>query len=83
VLVLPESVKCLAQKDLKQDRIARILRRIDPALTFPDGTQFVVGSGLVGKGRFTPAQLFKDKLAAITALLWVAYMCSSAVVFLC
>jgi MFS transporter, AAHS family, 4-hydroxybenzoate transporter len=43
----------------------------------------VVGSGLVDKGRFTPAQLFKDKLAAITALLWVAYMCSSAVVFLC
>lgn len=79
IFVLPESVKFLAQKDLKQDRIAKILRRVDPSATFAEGTRFV--AGIVDKGRFTPKQLFKDKLAAITSLLWIAYICSSAVVF--
>ncbi|WP_236794882.1 MFS transporter [Amycolatopsis sp. GM8] len=79
VLVLPESVKFLAQKDIKQDRIAKILRRIDPSLKFAEGTRFV--AGLVDKKRFNPVQLFSDKLRAITTLLWIAYICSSAVVF--
>ncbi|SFK71476.1 MFS transporter [Amycolatopsis sacchari] len=78
-LVLPESVKFLAQKDLKQDRIAKILRRIDPSLRFEQGTRFV--AGIVDKKRFTPAQLFRDRLRTITSLLWIAYICSSAVVF--
>ncbi|GAB2990692.1 MFS transporter [Amycolatopsis acidiphila] len=79
VFVLPESVKFLAQKDLKQHRIAKILRRIDPSLHFAEGTRFV--AGIVDKGRFTPAQLFRNRLATITTLLWIAYICSSAVVF--
>ncbi|WP_160148862.1 MFS transporter [Amycolatopsis alkalitolerans] len=78
-LVLPESVKFLAQKDRKQDKIAKILRRIDPSLKFAEGTRFV--AGLVDKKRFNPAQLFSDKLRMITSLLWIAYICSSAVVF--
>lgn len=79
VFVLPESVKFLAQKDMKQDRIAKILRRIDPTLHFEKGTKFV--AGLVDKKRFNPLQLFSDKLSTITSLLWIAYICSSAVVF--
>lgn len=80
IFVLPESVKFLAQKDVKHDRIAAILRRAVPGTTFEPGTRFVAG-GVVDKKHFTPRQLFRDKLAAITTILWVAYMCSSAVVF--
>ncbi|GLY66865.1 MFS transporter [Amycolatopsis taiwanensis] len=80
IFVLPESVKFLAQKDLKHDRIAEILRRVAPGMRFEPGTRFISG-GIVDKKRFTPKQLFRDKLALITSVLWVAYMCSSAVVF--
>jgi AAHS family 4-hydroxybenzoate transporter-like MFS transporter len=81
LLVLPESVKFLAQKDLKQHRIARIMRRVVPDVTFAPGTRFVVGTSGTYKGRFTPAQLFRDRLRLITSVLWLAYICSSAVVF--
>ncbi|HET6499145.1 MAG TPA: MFS transporter [Amycolatopsis sp.] len=79
IFVLPESVKFLAQKNLRQDRIARIMRRVVPGTTFAPGTRFVAGT--VEKGWFTPAHLFRNRLATITTLLWVAYTCSSAVVF--
>lgn len=82
VLFLPESVKFLAQKDLRQHRIAPILRRALPHVTLPAGARFVVGSGPQDRGRFTPAALFRGgRLALITPLLWVSYMCSSAIVF--
>lgn len=80
VFVLPESVKFLAQKDMKQERIAEIMRRVIPDATFEPGTRFVTG-GIVDKKSFTIKDLFRDKLAVITTVLWVAYMCSSAVVF--
>jgi len=80
-LALPESVKFLAQKDMAHDRIAMIMRRVAPGREFPSDTRFVVGSGEVHKGRFTPAQLFRGVLANLTVLLWIAYICSSAIVF--
>jgi len=83
VLFLPESVKFLAQKDLHQHRIAAILRRALPDVTVPAGARFVVGTGPQrDRTRFTPAELFRGgRLALITPLVWVAYMCSSAIVF--
>jgi AAHS family 4-hydroxybenzoate transporter-like MFS transporter len=81
VLFLPESVKFLAQKDLRQHRIAAILRRVVPQASFPSGARFVVG-GQVDRARFTPAALLRGgRLAVITPLIWLAYMCSSAIVF--
>jgi MFS transporter, AAHS family, 4-hydroxybenzoate transporter len=79
VFVLPESVKFLAQKGVGADRIAKIMRRVVPGATFEPGTRFVAGA--VDKGWFTPAQLFRNRLGLITTVLWVAYTCSSAVVF--
>lgn len=78
-LVLPESVKFLAQKDRAHDRIARIMKRLAPGETFEPGTRFV--AGLVDRKRFTPAEFFKNNLGTLTVVLWIAYMCSSAVVF--
>lgn len=82
ILFLPESVKFLAQRDLRQDRIAAILRRALPDVTLPDGARFVVGTGGRDRTSFRPADLFRGgRLALITPLVWVAYMCSSAIVF--
>jgi AAHS family 4-hydroxybenzoate transporter-like MFS transporter len=80
-LLLPESVKFLAQRDMRQGRIAQIMRRVAPGANFAEGTRFVVGTGEVDRKRFTPAALFRDRLVVITTLLWIAYMCSSAIVF--
>jgi AAHS family 4-hydroxybenzoate transporter-like MFS transporter len=78
---MPESVKFLAQKDLGRHRIAGILRRVVPGASFPPGARFVVG-GQLDRRRFTPAALFRGgRLAAITPLIWLSYMCSSAIVF--
>jgi MFS transporter, AAHS family, 4-hydroxybenzoate transporter len=82
VLFLPESVKFLAQKDLHQHRIAAILRRALPGVSVPAGARFVAGTGPRERTRFTPADLFRGgRLALITPLIWVSYMCSSAIVF--
>lgn len=82
ILFLPESVKFLAQKDLRQHRIAAILRRAVPGAVVPAGARFVVGTGGLDRSSFRPADLFRGgRLALITPLVWVAYMCSSAIVF--
>jgi AAHS family 4-hydroxybenzoate transporter-like MFS transporter len=82
ILFLPESVKFLAQKDLRQHRIAAILRRAVPGAVVPAGARFVVGTGGLARASFRPADLFRGgRLALITPLVWVAYMCSSAIVF--
>lgn len=79
--LLPESVKFLAQKGIRPDRTARILQRVQPGIALPSGATFVVGTGGVDKKRFTPAELFRGSLFAITSLTWLAYICSSAVVY--
>jgi AAHS family 4-hydroxybenzoate transporter-like MFS transporter len=82
VLFLPESVKFLAQKDLHQHRIAAILRRAVPAAELPEGARFVVGTAGRARAPFRPADLFRGgRLALITPLVWLAYTCSSAIVF--
>jgi MFS transporter, AAHS family, 4-hydroxybenzoate transporter len=82
VLVLPESVKFLAQKDLRQRRIGPTLRRALPGVSLPDDARFVVGTGPRDRSPFTPAALFRGgRLAVITPLIWLSYLCSSAIVF--
>jgi len=81
LLVLPESVKFLAQTGRRPERVAAVLGRVRPGLTFPAGTRFVVGPVGVDTRAFHPGMLFRGALARITPLLWVAYMCSSALVF--
>lgn len=82
VLVLPESIKFLAQRDLAQHRIAPILHRFGLGADLSPGTRFVVGSqAAVDRGRFTPADLFRGRLALITPLVWGAWFCSATVIF--
>ncbi|MFF3355470.1 hypothetical protein ACFYWN_23160 [Streptomyces sp. NPDC002917] len=83
--LLPESVKLLALKARpgSDERIARILARLQPDLAIEPGTRFTTGNPQQahhGK-RFTPAQLFRGHLMGITPLLWLVYLLSSALIY--
>jgi AAHS family 4-hydroxybenzoate transporter-like MFS transporter len=69
---LPESVRLLALRPGNGPRIAAILRRVNPALTFPADVQFV-NAREKPKGQFRPFQLFTESRASTTLLLWVVF----------
>ncbi|MFB7999512.1 MFS transporter [Streptomyces sp. NPDC056002] len=83
--LLPESVKFLALKARpdSDERISRILSRFQPGLSIEPGTRFTTEAREQAHSgrRFTPAQLFRGHLAAITPLLWVVYLLSSALIY--
>jgi AAHS family 4-hydroxybenzoate transporter-like MFS transporter len=69
---LPESVRLLALRPGTGPRIAAILRRVNPALEFPPGAQFV-NSREQPKAEFRPFQLFTESRASTTLLLWIIF----------
>ncbi|NLU75346.1 MFS transporter [Streptomyces sp. HNM0575] len=85
LLFLPESVKFLAQRARPDAdrRIAATLARLWPAQRLADGAHFVPGDPQppAPEKKFTPATLFRGSLARITPLLWIVYVCSSALIY--
>jgi MFS transporter, AAHS family, 4-hydroxybenzoate transporter len=77
MVFLPESVRFLAAKGGNAREIARILRRMDPTLDFPDGTEFILPAEPKEKG-FKPVQLFLKGRAATTLFLWLTYFVTLA-----
>ncbi|MGX1668016.1 MFS transporter [Streptomyces sp. NPDC055400] len=84
-ICVPESVKFLAVRARggSDERIARILHRLQPGLDLAQGTRFTTGdhqqqSAVKG---FTLAALFRGPLARITPLLWLVYLLSSALIY--
>jgi AAHS family 4-hydroxybenzoate transporter-like MFS transporter len=69
---LPESVRLLALRPGNGPRIAAILRRVNPALSFPADVQFV-NAREQPKGQFRPFQLFTENRTSTTLLLWVIF----------
>jgi AAHS family 4-hydroxybenzoate transporter-like MFS transporter len=74
-LWLPESLKHLAVKAENRDRIARIVKEMDPRAAIAAQTRFVVADETVYKN-FRPGQLFADGLHWITPLLWLCFICN-------
>jgi AAHS family 4-hydroxybenzoate transporter-like MFS transporter len=74
---LPESIRFLAIRRDKAREIAKIFRRMDPKLDFPDDTIFVVPAESKKEG-FQPVQLFTDKRAATTLFLWLVFLMTLA-----
>ncbi len=69
---LPESVRLLALRPGTGPRIAAILQRVNPALEFLPGVQFV-NSREQPKAEFRPFQLFTESRASTTLLLWIIF----------
>jgi len=80
VAFLPESVKFLAHRGGRDAQISAILAKVSPGRTLPEGTLFVVEEQST-EGGFTPAKLFRGRLAVITPLLWICYFCSAITVY--
>ena len=73
IFLLPESVRFLAAKGGRDAEIARILRKLDPTLDFPAGTQFTVPAEKTYPG-LRPLQLFAQGRVLTTILLWFTFL---------
>jgi AAHS family 4-hydroxybenzoate transporter-like MFS transporter len=81
VRTLPESIRFLASKGKRPDRIVAIVGRIAPTQPISAGATFIVGDESAKRKDFKPALLFVGDLRWITPLLWIAYIASSLAVF--
>ncbi|HYK79481.1 MAG TPA: MFS transporter [Micropepsaceae bacterium] len=77
LLFLPESVRFLAAKTGRSHEIAAILRKAEPARSFPPDTEFVLAAEPKNKG-FRPTQLFTEGRAVTTMLLWLVFLVTLA-----
>ena len=82
VATLPESLRYLAAKGGHEARIRAILRRMGIDRSFPEGARFVLADEATAeRKRVRASELFEGRLAAITPLLWLAYIFSSTSTF--
>ena len=72
LVILPESLKFLAQRGGHDDDIRRIARNIRPDLAIGSQTTFSVGSGAADLASSSPKKLFEGALAIITPAMWIA-----------
>jgi len=73
LIYLPESIRFLASQGGKPREIAKIFRRMNRDLVFPDDTVFIVPAE-PKKGGFRPVHLFTEKRAATTLFLWLVFL---------
>jgi MFS transporter, AAHS family, 4-hydroxybenzoate transporter len=80
--LLPESIRYLAIKNERPDRIAAYARRLAPGRAISASDQFVVSGDMAGPAKgFAVSMLFRGELRWITPLIWSAYTVSSVAVF--
>jgi AAHS family 4-hydroxybenzoate transporter-like MFS transporter len=79
-LLMPESIKFLVVKHKPRERIAAILRAMNPGFSAPAGAQFAIRDEKEYKG-FNPKYLFGDGLAGLTITLWICFICNLMVFY--
>ncbi|HYM18308.1 MAG TPA: MFS transporter [Micropepsaceae bacterium] len=77
LLFLPESIRFLATRDGNSREIAKIFRRMNHELDYPDDTIFIVPAEPKRQG-FQPVQLFTEKRSAMTLCLWLVFLMTLA-----
>jgi AAHS family 4-hydroxybenzoate transporter-like MFS transporter len=81
-VLLPESIRYLANKNKRPDRIAAYARRLAPGRAISASDQFVVSGDMAPPRKgFAVSMLFRGELRWITPLIWCAYTVSSVAVF--
>jgi AAHS family 4-hydroxybenzoate transporter-like MFS transporter len=78
---LPESIRFLAGRGLKPERIARTLRQLQPDIALTGEERFALSDEATADRRFHVRELFRGDLGLITPLLWVGYMASALAIF--
>ena len=79
-VALPESIRFLAGRDGARDEVARLLRRVDPAVVIDRSTRLVVGE--LHEASVSVGALFRDGRARTTLLLWTIYFMSLLTLYL-
>lgn len=74
---LPESLRFLVNRQLGNDRIVALLRKVAPMARVSSSDRFYLSDEPERTNGFELRQLFTGDLARITPLLWVAYFMSS------
>jgi MFS transporter, AAHS family, 4-hydroxybenzoate transporter len=74
IFALPESVRFLALRPDRQDRVAAIVSKLAPGQKFAPGTQFFLREE--NQRGLPVTHLFTDGRAMMTSLLWLAYISS-------
>jgi len=78
LLWLPESTKLLVQQG-SHDKLARILRKIDPSLQTDGSTRFTITEQKVTRSPITA--LFTDGRAVTTLLLWLVFFLTLLIIY--
>src|SRR4029077_4419699 len=76
---LPESIRYLVARGAANERIARLLTRLDPTIPRTSESRYVIhGPRAVG---FPVTKLFQEGRASMTMLLWVAFFMNLLVMY--
>ena len=76
---LPESIRYLVARGAKDERIARLVAKLDPSIPQNAESRYVIhGPRAVG---FPVAKLFQEGRAPMTVLLWVAFFMNLLVMY--
>src|SRR5258708_33807092 len=73
IFALPESVRFLIVSGGPPQQIAAIVRRLRPEIDLSGITRYIVGEEI---RKNSPASLLTEVRAAVTILLWLAFICS-------
>jgi AAHS family 4-hydroxybenzoate transporter-like MFS transporter len=76
---LPESIRYLVARGTKDERIARLVAKLDPSIRQNAESRYVIhGPRAVG---FPVTKLFQEGRAAMTVLLWIAFFMNLLVMY--
>lgn len=78
--LLPESPRFLTNKGGSEAKIARTLKRLDPAIDVQADDRFILSDEAQG-GKFHLGDLFAGKLRLLTPIIWIGYGASALGIF--
>jgi len=82
LFMLPESVRFLVSKQRQPEKVAGILKRLDPSLDLRKDDRYVLADEIdLGHRSFRVSQLFIGKLKWITPMIWLGFGVSSMAMY--
>jgi AAHS family 4-hydroxybenzoate transporter-like MFS transporter len=75
IFAIPDSIKFMVLRGGRDEAVASLVRKLDPALTIETGTRFVLDEQEGdAKTRGSPAALFREGWAPVTLLVWLIFV---------
>ncbi|WAJ35965.1 MFS transporter [Pseudomonas sp. GOM7] len=82
LFTLPESVRFLVSKQRQPEKVANILKRLDPDLELRADDRYTLSDEVdLGQRSFRVGQLFAGKLKWVTPMLWIGFGVSSMAMY--